>query len=367
MDFAFSEEQQMLRDGARGFLASKVPSDTVAELAESDAGWDRALWPQIAELGWLGLSVAEDAGGAGMGFIEDAVLFEEMGYALFPGPFFSTVALALPVLAGRSDAASDVIEGRATATFAWAEAGGPTDLKDIRDLATKAEGSDGEWTLTGEKDLVTDLGAADLIVVAAQGSGGVGLWLVRADGDGITKTELLGLDGTRRMGRLSLNGAPAELLVEPGEAAEVIGSVRLRALTALAVEATGISQRVLDLAKAYVSERQQFGKPIGTYQAVSHQVANMYMDTELARSTGYWAAWAVAENDESAIGAASAAKAAAGPSAVLACERAIQVHGGIGFTYEHILHRYYKRAQWIEAFEGSSAMHRAELAKTLLD
>jgi alkylation response protein AidB-like acyl-CoA dehydrogenase len=178
------------------------------------------------------------------------------------------------------------------------------------------------------------------------------------------------VDLTRRYGRLQTNeatGTAARLLVKPGdETARLLGKMRLRALAAAALEAVGVAQRALDLAKAYVSERKQFDKPIGTYQAVSHQVADSYMGVELARSLAYWAAWCVAESDEQAPRAAAAAKSLATEVAVSVCERSIQVHGGIGFTWEHILHRYYKRAEWLDSFMGFGSAHRADLATTLL-
>jgi alkylation response protein AidB-like acyl-CoA dehydrogenase len=201
-------------------------------------------------------------------------------------------------------------------------------------------------------------------VVVGRAADGLGLWLIdRPEGWSAQGT----VDDTRRFGRFELTDAPARLLVPPGGAGDVLEQVRLRALAALALEAVGVAQFALESAAAYVKERKQFDKPIGTYQAVSHQVADTYVDTELARSLAYWAAWCVAEGDDQAATAAAAAKAFAAEAAVKACERSIQVHGGIGFTYEHILHRYYKRAQWIGSFEGFGRIHRAGVAAALLD
>ncbi|MFP5351707.1 MAG: acyl-CoA dehydrogenase family protein [Actinomycetota bacterium] len=363
MDFAFSEEQQMLRDSARGFLQSKFTPERVAELADSDEGWDRASWGEIAELGWLGLSVPEDNGGAGFGFIEEAVVFEELGRALYPGPYFSTVGLALPALIG-SDALEKVVSGDSVVTFAWAEGSGPQRLADLDGLSTKAEQDNGGWKLSGEKAFVPDAAAADLAVVAASATEGVGLYLVDLADAQVTSDSTM--DPTRRLGRIRLDGVPARQLVGPQDSGTVLSRIRLRALSALALEAVGIAQTALDLAKAYVTERKQFDKPIGAYQAVSHQVANTYVDLELARSLAYWAAWCVSESDDQAPVAVAAAKSAAAEAAVSACERSIQVHGGIGFTWEHPLHRYYKRAQWIDSFDGFGAEHRKEVAAAIL-
>jgi alkylation response protein AidB-like acyl-CoA dehydrogenase len=365
LDFAFSDEQQMLRDSARGFLAERSPLERVIELAQFDEGWDRRVYAEMAGLGWTGLSVPEDAGGSGMGFLEEAVLFEELGYALYPGPFFSTVGLALPLLQG-SDLARSVAAGEARATVAWAEPGSAANLTDPGEPSTKAEASNGSWTLSGEKTLVPDLAAADVVAVVAGSAEGTGVWAVAAGGDGVEVSGLSTMDTTRRLGRLRLDAAPARELVAPGEAAQALDRLRLRAFAALGLEAVGVARRALELAQEHAVQRQQFGKPIGAYQAVSHKVSDVYMETELARSLAYWAAWCVEVDDDNAGRAALSAKFYAAEAAVRSCERAIQVHGGIGFTWEHVLHRLYKRAQWIESFEGFGAVHRAEVAASLL-
>jgi alkylation response protein AidB-like acyl-CoA dehydrogenase/quercetin dioxygenase-like cupin family protein len=296
VQFAFTEEQETLRREARDFLARTADPS----------------WAQLAELGWLGVSVPEEQGGAGLGFLEEAVLFEELGRSLYAGPYFATVGLALPAL-------------------------GPLELEGV---------AAGEERWSAEVDgLVPDLASVDRVVVAG-GS-------VPAAGE-----ELPTVDETRPLGRLSGSGDPDPL-------AGVLD--RSRTLAALALEAVGIAQHVLALGVGYVSGRQQFGRPIGIYQAVSHALADTYVETELARSLGYWSAWCVAEGDAQAPLAAAAAKAFASETAVAACERSIQVHGGIGFTWEHELHRYYKRAQWIEAFWGFPTALRAEVAAAILE
>ena len=354
----------MLREQARSFLADKVPNERVAELATSDTYWNETTWPAIGELGWIGLSASEDAGGSGMSFLDEAVLFEELGYSLYPGPYFATVGLALPALAGDPETLGAVAAGRRAATLAWAEPGSSGSLTDLDRLGTKAERSDGSWAITGEKDRVPDAGIASSLVVTASTADGPALFLL--EGDASVESAIT-VDTTRRLGRVTLQGQAAKMIVAPDATPALMELIRLRSLTAVSLEAVGIAQKALELAVAHASERKQFDKPIGTYQAVSHQVANMYVETELARSLAYWAAWCVAEEDEQAPVAAAAAKSAAAEAAVTACERSIQVHGGIGFTWEHILHRYYKRAQWIDSFENFGSVQRGAIAASLLD
>ena len=261
---------------------------------------------QLRELGWLGVSVPEERGGGGLSFVDEATLFEEAGRALYSGPFLTT-AVVLPAL---------------------------------------PEVDEHAWSL--ELDgLVPHLDAADRVLRESMEA-------CAAEGETLST-----VDETRTLGRLQATDCyKVDGDFEP---------VRLRLLAGLAAEAVGIAQKALELAVEYVSEREQFGKKIGSYQAVSHPLADTYVETELARSLAYWAAWAVAEEDESAPVAVASAKAFCAETAVAACERAIQVHGGIGFTWEHVLHRYYKRAQWIDAFGGHAAKQREAVAAALLD
>jgi alkylation response protein AidB-like acyl-CoA dehydrogenase len=319
MDFSFTDEQEQLRREARTFLADRYPFERVAELADSDEGWDPASWKELAELGWIGVSVPEEAGGAGLGFLEEAVLFEELGRALYPGPYFSTVALALPELPP--------------------------------ELAQEAIAGNVRWSASLDGSLVPDLALVDRVLVVRDGA----LVAVAAEGETLET-----MDSTRRLGRLA--GGDGEPLGD----ASAIDRMRVRAFAALAMEAVGISARVLELAVEHAKTREQFGKPIGIYQAVSHKLADSYQLTELARSLAYWAAWAVSEDDQEAPVAAAAAKAYASDVAVTVCEYAIQAHGGIGFTWEHPLHRYYKRAEWIQSYGGFPAEQRAEIAAAIL-
>lgn len=305
MDFTFTPEQEELREQARAFLASN-PAPT---------------WRKLAELGWTGVSVPEALGGAGLGFLEEAILFEETGRALLHAPFFSTIALVLPVL--------------------------PDDLK--------AEVASGEasWTLA-IGSLVPDLDTAQRVAFVS--------------GDGIYELEgfehevLQTTDETRPLG-VVVGGEAGRRLAD----SELSPEIRRRSLVALALEACGVGGRALEHAIEHASTREQFGRPIGVYQAVSHPLASTYAELELARSAALWAAWCVAVDDDDATVAAASAKALAADAAVAACERSIQIHGGVGFTWEHVLHRLYKRALGIQAWEASGAELRAEVAAHLLD
>ena len=366
MDFSFSAEQQMLRDEARSWLESKVPAERVVEIADSGSGWDPDSWRQMAELGWIGLSAPPEAGGAGTTFLEEAVLFEEFGRVLFPGPYFATVGLCLPALEAAPDLCRRAAAGEITFSLAWAEPSGPLTLYEDGGYGAKAVPSDGSsggtWELSGEKVLIPDAGVVSHFVVAAGTADGPALFVAEAEGEGSST-----MDSTRTLGTVRLDGVSATMVGAPGGFAGLLERIRLRAHSALALEALGVAEAALTMAVEHAMTRNQFGRPIGAYQAVSHQVADTYMDVELARSLAYWAAWCVAESDPQAPAAVAAAKSFAGEAAVRACERSIQVHGGMGFTWEHMLHRYYKRAGWIDSFDGYGPAHRRVIADTLLD
>ncbi|MEI7760492.1 MAG: acyl-CoA dehydrogenase family protein [Thermoleophilia bacterium] len=304
MDFSPTPEQKELRTGARGYLAEHP----------------QPSWPELAALGWTGVSVPEADGGAGLGFLEEAVLFEEMGRALTHAPYWSTVAVVLPAL--------------------------PADLR-----AEVARG-EASWTLvTGP--LVTDLDSATRVAYV----GGDSIWeLVGADRE-ILQTN----DTTRPLGVVSGGEAGRRLA-----SSTVLPRLRARSLTALSLEACGVGARALELAVDHAGKRLQFGKPIGTYQAVAHPLATTLLELELGRSLALFAAWCIATDDPRAAIAAAAAKSHCADAAVAACERSMQVHGGIGFTWEHPLHRLYKRALGIQSWEASSERLRAEIAEHLL-
>lgn len=347
MDFAFTPDQEMLRAAAREWLTDRWPIDRVVAVTDDiERGADPAGWRELAELGWLDTD---------LDLLDLAVLAEESGAALLPAPWWSSVALAGPLL--DEELRGAVAAGERSATLAWSEPGRSHRLADAAAVATVSAGPDGR--LTGSKILVPDLATVtDVVVVAADGLYAVD---VSAQPDVVVRRSTI--DRTRPLGELRLDGTPARRLgTDPARLAES----RLGALALLAGEAVGVAQRALDLAAAYTKERKQFDRVIGTYQGVSHRLANAYLETQLARSLAAWAAWAVTETDPAAPLAVAAAVADAGEAAVFACEQAIQAHGGIGFTWEHPLHRFYKRAQWIDAFDGPARVHRAEIADELL-
>jgi alkylation response protein AidB-like acyl-CoA dehydrogenase len=331
VDFAFSEEHELLRSSARDYLRDRVPADRVVALADSDAGWDPTTWKELADMGWLDRS---------LGVLEHAVLAEETGAALLPAPWFSTVALCAPLL---DDELLDAVAA-GDKSLTLAASGSVTASRDA---------------LTGTKTLVPDLtSVTDAIVTTDDG----GVYVVEVTPDLVTARSTM--DRTRRLGELTLSSTRARRL---DVGADALAEAQRRALALAACEAVGVTQTALDLAADHTKTRQQFGRVIGTYQGVSHKVADMFVKLQLARSLAYWAAWAVSEGDAQRDAAAAAAKAAAGEAAVFTCENAIQVHGGIGFTWEHVLHRYYKRAQWLDAFGGYGREHRASIASAILD
>ena len=340
MDFAFSEEQELLRESARDYLGDRYPVERVIGLADSDEGWDPTAWHEIARLGWLDRD---------LGLLEHAVIAEETGHALFPGPLWSTLGLARP--AG--------YDGDLPATLAYAEPNGPSLLTDAETVSTSADGD----RLTGHKLFVPDATCVGEFAVVTRDSDGLAVYAVAAGADGVTVVPRSTTDRTRRLSELVLDRAPGRRL----GGGDALAAARRRALALLACEAVGIAQRALVTAAEHAKTREAFGRPIGTFQAVSHQIADVYTATQLARSLAYWAAWAVDAGDERAELAVAAAKSACADAAVLACEHAIQVLGGVGFTWEHFLHRFYKRAQWIDAFEGYGGVHRAAIATAILD
>lgn len=344
MDFAFTDEQEQLRAAARSWLADRLPAGRLAEVADSDQGQLPGVWAELVDMGWTDLSLDS---------VDLAVLFEETGAALLPAPLFATVALGLPG-ADRS----------VPSTLAWAERG--TDA--IGTPATthaehSGEGGSGRVTLTGAKTCVPDVAGAQLIHVVADD----GVYAVETGAAGLSVTPRSTLDRTRRLADLTLREVAAERVA----GLEVLGAVRRQALAAAAAEAVGVAREALRQAVAHAASREQFGRVIGTYQAVSHRLADSYAQLELTRSLAYWASWCVASpfavDAAEAETACAAAKSTAGTTALAVCESAIQVHGGIGFTWDAGLHRYYKRAQWLEGFGGGGAAARRYVAAAILD
>src|SRR5437879_8447502 len=269
MDFSFSPEQDQLRAQARSFLEKRYPVARLAEIATSEDGWDRASWPELTRLGWTGASIPEAQGGAGLSFVEEAIVFEELGRALYSGPYFSTVALALPALGCAPDLLAQVASGALTATLASAPANASGTAVDVRRLGDR-------WLLRGEAHLVPDAGWVDALVVQARGPDGIGLYLAERH-DARPRINVLDtVDATRRLARVTFEDDDARLLAAPPAAAKIIAATRRRALAALALEAVGVASQALALGVEHAKPREQFGRPIGAYPAAPPTIADTY-------------------------------------------------------------------------------------------
>ncbi|HEX9711868.1 MAG TPA: acyl-CoA dehydrogenase [Actinomycetota bacterium] len=371
MNFAFSDEQEELRRTIRRFCEQRSPSTEVRRLMETTEGHDEAVWKQMAqELGLQGLATSEQHGGQGFGFIELGIVMEEFGRALLCAPFFSTVCLAASALAnagGADEILQAIAAGERIVALAHAEANGRWDAAGI--TATATPDGDG-FRLDGEKTYVIDGLVADTLIVAARAPGsaadqGVGLFLVAADADGVSREPLNTMDLTRKQARVTLAGARARALGDPGAGWAVLEKTLQQGAVMLAAECVGGAQRCLDMAVEYAKTREQFGRPIGQFQAIKHKCADMLLQVESARTAAYYAMWAAATGDEELPIVASLAKAYATEAYFSVASENIQVHGGIGFTWEHDAHLYYKRAKSSELLFGDPTYHRGLIADRL--
>ena len=369
MNFAFSEEQEELRKSVRRFLDDKSPEAEVRRLMETTEGYDPAVWSQMAQqLGLQGLAVPEEFGGSGYTYVELIVVLEEMGRALLCAPYFSSVALAANALltSGDDGAKKDYLPGIASgetiATVALTEPAGRWDEEGV---TTAASGSGDSWTLDGTKSFVLDGHTANLILVPARTSGGVSLFAVAGDASGLTRTPLATMDQTRKQAKLEFSGTPARLIGSEGTAWAGLSKMLDLAAVALAAEQVGGAQRVLDMSVEYAKVRVQFGRPIGSFQAIKHKCADMLLEVESAKSAAYYAGWAAAEDSDELPVVASLAKAYCSDAYFHAAAENIQIHGGIGFTWEHPAHLYFKRAKSSELYLGDPTYHRELLAQRI--
>jgi alkylation response protein AidB-like acyl-CoA dehydrogenase len=370
MSMTFSSEQNELRSSVRRFLEQKSSSAEVRRLMETEEGYDPAVWSQMAEqLGLQGLALPEEYGGSGYGFIEQIVVLEEMGRSLLCAPYFSTVVLAATALlesgdeAAQKDLLSGIADGSTIATLAWVENAGSWDTSSI---ATTASRSGDGYTLSGTKTLVLDGHIANLLLVVASTDNGPSLFAVEADASGLSRRALETLDMTRKVAAREFAGTPARLIGEEGAAAGILERTLQHAVVALAAEQVGASQKCLDLSVDYAKLRVQFGRPIGSFQAIKHKCADMLLEVESAKSAAYYAAWAIADGTDEVPVVTALAKAYCSDAFASAATETIQIHGGIGFTWEHDAHLYYRRAKSSEQFLGSPAEHRDVLAGLLL-
>jgi alkylation response protein AidB-like acyl-CoA dehydrogenase len=369
VNFAFSEEQEELRKSVRRFLDDKSPEAEVRRLMETTDGYDPAVWSQMAQqLGLQGLAVPEEFGGSGYTYVELIVVLEEMGRALLCAPYFSSVALAANALltSGDDGAKKDYLPGIASgetiATLALTEPAGRWDEAGVTMAAT---GSGDSWALDGAKSFVIDGHTAGLILVPARTRGGVSLFAVAGDAPGLTRTPLATMDQTRKQAKLEFAGTPARLVGAEGGAWPGLSKTLDLAAVALAAEQVGGAQRVLDMSVEYAKVRVQFGRPIGSFQAIKHKCADMLLEVESAKSAAYYAGWAAAEDSDELPVVASLAKAYCSDAYFHAAAENIQIHGGIGFTWEHPAHLYFKRAKSSELYLGDPTYHRELLAQRI--
>lgn len=369
MALTFTEEQEELRTTLRRFLADKAPSADVRRWMDSDPGHDPALWRQMAgQLGLHGLALPEEYGGSGGGPVELGIVLEELGRVLLPSPYFATVALAGQALTACGDDTAKarwlpgIADGSLTATLALAEEGGSWRPEDVTTRATVTRG-EGGWALSGTKMFVVDGDSADLLLVVARAGTGPALFAVHGDAPGVTRTRLEALDPTRRLARIDLAGAAAARVGPDGDAAAYLRTVLDRVAVALAAEQVGGAQACLDTAVEYAKVRVQFGRPIGSFQAVKHKCADTLVKVEAARSAAYHALFVAAEGSSELSASAALAGAYCADAFTHAAKENIQIHGGIGYTWEHDAHLYLKRAKSSQHLFGSPASHRARLAE----
>ncbi len=377
MDFGFSQEQEMLRTTARKFLENECPSTFVRKMMDEPAGSTTELWQKLAEQGWLGLIYPEAYGGAGLGFVDLIILMEEMGRVVLPGPYFSTVLLGgLAILEAGSERQkkewlTKIASGEAKVTLAWTE---PNARWDARGITLSARAAAGGVVLSGTKLFVQDAHTADAMIVAARTADGrnpeegVSLFLVPGTAQGLEAKLLPTMDQTRKLCEVILNDVtvePAALVGEWDNGWAPLSRVIDRATVALCAEMCGGAQKVLEVSTEYAKIRVAFGKPIGSYQGIKHKLADMLVDVENAKSITYYAAWAVDEEMAEAPLAVAMAKAYVSDAYRKVAAAGIQIHGGIGFTWEHDMHLYFKRAKGSEFTFGDATYHRERVAQLI--
>ncbi|HEY8949118.1 MAG TPA: acyl-CoA dehydrogenase family protein [Rhizomicrobium sp.] len=369
MNFDFSDDQKMLRDQARKFLSEKCTTKTVRKVFTSGDGYDKALWKQIAEMGWHGTAIPEEFGGLGLGYLELCVIAEELGRALAPVPFSSTVYLfAEALLAAGTDEQKKkylpkIASGELIGTFARAEGAGAVTPKSIR---TTFKGG----KLSGKKLAVADGMDADFAIVLARssddaGERGTALAIVDLKASGVKRTAEESIDPSRKHAVIEFDGASAEALGKAGEGWSISANVLNRAAIMTAFEQVGGSDSCLAMAKDYAMQRYAFGRLIASYQAIKHKLADMYVNTELARSNAYYGAWALSTNARELPLAAAAARVSATQAFDYASKENIQTHGGIGFTWEADCHFYYKRSRELGLSLGPQRTWKEKLVSEL--
>lgn len=369
VNFAFSDEQEELRKVVKDFLNNKSSEATVRELMETESGYDPAVWAQMGEqMGLQGLIIPEEYGGSGYTYVELIVVLEEMGRRLLCAPYFSTVALAANTLlhsgdeAAKSEYLPGIASGETIATLAFTEPNGKWDASGITMPATK----DGDgYRLSGEKSFVLDGHTASLILVAARTGEDISLFAVPGDAEGLTRTPLSTMDQTRKQAKLTFDNVAARLIGTEDGGWPVLERVLDLAAVALAAEQVGGAQECLEMAVQYAKDRVQFGRPIGSFQAIKHKCADMLLEVESAKSAAYYAGWCAAELNDELPSVACLAKSYCSEAYFHTTAENIQIHGGIGFTWEHPAHLYFKRAKSSELLFGDPTYHRELLAQRI--
>ncbi|MEZ5849975.1 MAG: acyl-CoA dehydrogenase family protein [Hyphomicrobiaceae bacterium] len=364
MNFDFSDDLKMLRDEARRFLADKCPTTAVRAVLESDAAYDKALWAALGEMGWIGAALPEEAGGAGLGHLGLCVLAEELGRAMAPVPFSSSVYLATEAIRlGGSEAQCKawlprLAAGQVIGTLAVAEGPGRASLRRI--TASVRNGQ-----LSGEKLPVPDGVVADVAIVAAQTERGPGLFIVDLATPGVVREAVETIDPSRKQARLTFAGVACEPLGAAGDGEGLLRRIEDRAAILFAFEQVGGAQVALEMARDYALERYAFGRPIGSFQAIKHKLADVYVAVELARSNAYYGAWALANDAPELATAAAAARVAASEAYFLASKENIQVHGGMGYTWAFDCHLHYRRSKMLGVTLGSARKWKDRLITQL--
>ena len=371
MNFAFSEEQEQLREAVRRFMEAKSPSSEVRRLMETTEGYDEAVWKQMAqELGLQSLHIPETHGGQGFTFVELGIVLEEMGRVLLCAPYFSTVVLAADAImnagtdAQQGELLPGIASGETIAALAFTEPNGRWDASGI---TMEASGSGDSYQLSGTKMFVIDGHTANTIITVARlagtsGEDGISFFAVDGDASGLTRTPLATMDQTRKQARLDFSDVAARPLGDPGAGWAALSKTLDQAAVGLSNEMVGGAQKVLEMAVEYAKVRVQFGRPIGSFQAIKHKCADMLLEVESAKSAAYYAAWAAAEDNEELPVVASLAKAYCSDAYFHAAAENIQIHGGIGFTWEHDAHLYLRRAKSSELLFGTPRAQRRRLA-----
>ncbi len=370
MQFTFTEEQQEFRSVLRRYFEQSSPTSTVRRLMETEAGWDAGAWREMnQQLGLCGVHVPEEYGGQGFSFVELGIVLEEMGRALVCAPYFASAVLAATAIMNAGTQAQKtallppIVSGETIATLAFTE---PNGLWDASGVETTATTSNGKFTLDGVKSFVLDGRTADLIVVLARAPGstgddGLSFFTLSGDAPGLTRTPLKALDPTRKLARLDFAGVPADLLGEAGAAAAPFAKTLDQAAACLASEMVGGAERLRQSALDFANLRMQFGRPIASFQSMKHKQADMLLEVELAKSAAYVAAQSAADDADDMPALASLAKAAASEAYLQTAIHTIQIHGGVGFTWDNDTHLWFKRAKSSEVFLGDPTWRRERL------